>query len=276
MSPTTRNGFDLAVTASPDENLRAAPAGPLVAKLAKGFLLTRVEASDRWIRVRRSGWVRGAGLEPATVAGRGGSSGAAPVATPDTAPAPHAAAGSQGAPSGGPATAAGDAALVQPARATSLYRAPDGPEAGSLATDTPLRVLGRTGEWTRVQVEGWVRSDDLQTAPSGALMGVSAAELRAEPERFTGRVLSWTLQYLATRTADDLRPDIPRDATYLLARGPLPERGFVYVVITEERRPLIETLAPLSTMHVTVRVRAGRSHFIGNPVVDLLTLEAAP
>jgi hypothetical protein len=136
-----------------------------------------------------------------------------------------------------------------------------------------LRVLGRSGEWTRVQVEGWVRAQDLEIAPPGVLVGVSAAELRAEPGRFAGRVLRWTLQYIATQTADDLRPDIPRGTTYLLARGPLPERGFVYVLVPDGRRSQIETLVPLVTMQVTVRVRQGRSRFIGNPVVDLINLE---
>jgi hypothetical protein len=107
-------------------------------------------------------------------------------------------------------------------------------------------------------------------------VGVSAAELRAQPERYTGRVLRWTLQYLSAQVADALRPDIPSGGTYLLARGPQPERGFVYVVVPEGRRGLIEGLTPLATLRVTVRVRAGRSRYIGNPVVDLLTLEVVP
>src|SRR2546426_880148 len=38
---TPRAGFDLAVTRAPEENLRAAPGGTIVAKLAEGFLLTK-------------------------------------------------------------------------------------------------------------------------------------------------------------------------------------------------------------------------------------------
>jgi hypothetical protein len=255
---TSRDGFDLTVTAAPEENLRSGPAGALLAKLATGFLLTKVEEDGRWIRVQRSGWVKRAGLEPAGGAPAVPAAAAAP-ASPDS-------------------TAAGavDPGRVQPSRATSMYRAPDGPEAGTLVPDAPVRVLGRSGEWTRVQIEAWVRSADLETAPSGALVGVSAAELRAQPERYTGRVLRWTLQYLSAQVADALRPDIPSGGTYLLARGPQPERGFVYVVVPEGRRGLIEGLTPLATLRVTVRVRAGRSRYIGNPVVDLLTLEVVP
>jgi hypothetical protein len=155
-----------------------------------------------------------------------------------------------------------------------VYRAPEGPTAGTLSPETPLRVLSRTGEWARVQMEGWVRTDDLREAVPGALIGVSAAELRADPERYQGQTLRWTLQFIATQRADDLRPDLPPGATYLLARGPLPEHGFVYVVVPEAQRGAIETLTPLTEIRITARVRVARSRFLGNPVVDLLTLEA--
>jgi hypothetical protein len=163
---------------------------------------------------------------------------------------------------------------VQAARRTTLFRAPDGPTAGAIDPDAPLRVLSRSGEWARVQFEGWVRSTDLAAAPPGVLLGVSAAELRADPERFHGKVLRWTLQHIALQTADELRPDIPPGATYMLARGPSPERGFVYVVIPESQRAAVDRLAALTTLQVSVRVRAGRSRFLGHPVVDLITLES--
>jgi hypothetical protein len=107
-------------------------------------------------------------------------------------------------------------------------------------------------------------------------VGVSAAELRAEPQRYFGQVLRWTLQYIAVQKADDLRPDIPAGATYVLARGPLPERGFVYVIIPDGKLASIRALAPLATIQVTARVRQGRSRFLGNPVVELISLEASP
>ncbi len=56
-------------------------------------------------------------------------------------------------------------------------------------------------------------------------------------------------------------------------RGPLPERGFAYVFVADAKRPLVEALTPLTVIQVTARVRAGRSRFLGNPVVDLLSLE---
>src|SRR5256885_4940569 len=54
---TDRDGYNLAVTRAPEENLRSAPAGALVAKLAQGFLLSRVDTTDRWVHVRRDGFV---------------------------------------------------------------------------------------------------------------------------------------------------------------------------------------------------------------------------
>jgi hypothetical protein len=267
VGPSKVPGFDLAVTRAPTENLRIAPAGGVLARLTVGFALDKVGDQGRWVHVRRQGWVRRAALQP--------------VAGPDAAPAPapRAAAGRPTAASAQPDTnppANVDPARVQSARSTTLFRAPDGAGDASLSANAPLKVLGRTGEWTRVQLEGWVKTADLQTAPPGVLIGVSAAELRADPERYRGQTLRWTLQVIAVRTADDLRPDIPDGARYLLARGPTPERGFVYVVVPEAKRAAVEALAPLATVHVTARVRTGRSRFIGNPVVDLVTLEVQP
>ena len=267
---TPRAGFDLAVTRAPEENLRSSAGGALVAKLQEGFLLTKIADDGPWVRVQRSGWVLRTGVQEIALAGAD-SGGLTPGRRPGVNP-PGPESRSGGRPPE-PTAALPDTGRVQPVRPTPLYRAPDGPEAGNIVPETPLRVLGRSGEWTRVQVEGWVKTAELESAPPGVLVGVSAAELRAEPARYAGKVLQWTLQYVSRQTADDLRPDIPRGMTYLLTRGPLPERGFVYVVVAEGRLSQVETLSPLATVRVTARVRAGRSRFLGNPVVDLLTVE---
>jgi hypothetical protein len=245
----TRPGFDLAVTSEPDENLRAAPNGTLLARLVRGTQLHRIETAGAWVHVRRDGWVRRAAL--AAVAG------ASPPAVAAVAD-----------------TAAVDPAVARSARGAALLRTPGGAEAAQLAAGTPVRVLSRGEEWSRVAIEGWVRTGDLEAAPPGVLVGISAAEVRAEPRRFEGRVLRWTLQYIATQTADELRPDIPAGATYLLTKGPLPERGFVYVVVPDSLRDAAAGLAPLAQLDLTARVRRGRSRYLGHPIVDLLALEA--
>ncbi len=270
VGPTPRPGFELAVTRAPEENVRSAPAGALIAKLPQGFLLTKVAegASGRWIHVTRAGWVEKDAVEP--VAQVATSRTAAPDSTP-------------GGPSAGPrpgdsTASAGpvDASRVESARRTVIYRAPAGLPTGTLAPSAPLRVLDRSGDWTRVELEGWVKSADLQAAPPGVLIGVTAAELRADPQRYVGQVLRWTLEFIALQKADELRPDLPSGAPYFLARGPLPEHGFVYVTVPEAKRAQLGTLAPLATVQVTARVRTGRSRFLGNPVLDLISLETLP
>jgi hypothetical protein len=260
---TARAGADLAVTRAPEENLRTAPSGTLVAKLPQGFLLSKVGDDHRWVHVQRIGWMKRAALEPlAAVASTGPG-----AVTPGRRPGVNRATSD---------SVAIDTSRAQPARRTTLYRAPEGPEAGSLGPSTPLRVVSRSGDWTRVQLEGWVKTADLATAGPGVLVGVTAAELRADPERYVGQSLRWTLQYIAIQQADELRPEIPAGRAYLLTRGPLPERGFVYVVVPETKQSLVASLTPLSVIQVTARVRAGRSHYLGNPVVDLLSLEVQP
>ena len=281
VGPSPRAGFDLAVTRAPDENLRSAPAGALVAKLAEGFLLVRLAEERPWVRVKRDGWVQRSGLAPVTEVAARRAAGGSEGDSGQTAVTPSAVAvGAPSAETPGRGSGANtpdssrDSTNQRPVRQTTVYRAPEGPAAGTFAPETPLRVLSRTGEWARVQLEGWVRTDDLREAPPGVLIGVSAAELRADPERYQGQTLRWTLQFIATQRADDLRPDLPPGSTYLLARGPLPEHGFVYVVVPEAQRAAIETLTPLTQIRVTARVRVARSRFLGNPVVDLLSLEA--
>jgi hypothetical protein len=142
-----------------------------------------------------------------------------------------------------------------------------------LVPATPVRVLSRSGEWSRVQLEGWVKTADLETVAPGVLLGITAAELRAEPDRYIGQAVRWKLQFIAVEKSDELRPDVPAGATYLLTRGPLPERGFVYVVLPATRHLAAEALPPLGVIEVTARVRSGRSRYLGIPVVELMTLE---
>jgi hypothetical protein len=260
---STRPDFDLLVTKAPNENLRATAGGAIVAVLAQGFGL-KFAAGDsagstaRWRHVLREGWVPRDALAPVAdvVATRTADSSASEPTLGGADPARPL-----------------DSSRAQPTRMTTLYRAPDGPEAGTIAAETPLRVLSRNGEWARVQFEGWVKGGELQAAPSGVVVGVTAAELRAEPQRYVGQTLRWRLEFIAIQKADDLRPDIPAGANYVLARGPLPERGFVYVIVPDTRLGAVQALTPLATIQLIVRVRHGRSRYLGNPVVDLVSIE---
>lgn len=258
LAATTRDGFTLTVTTGGGENLRAEPNGRVLARLANGFLLDEVSRQKGWVRVRRTGWMWAESLEPLSGQTAPAAPATAPVAAPvQEPPAPT-----------GPATL--DHAVT--ARQTEVRRMPDGEPAGSLTEDTPVRVLARSGEWVRVATEGWIRESDLKPSAPGVLAGVSGAEVRARPAEFVGKTVQWAVQYLALQTADELRPEIPRGQRYVLARGPLPESGFIYVMLPAEWLPRVEQLQPLAEVVIIARIKVGRSQLLGNPVVELMDL----
>ncbi len=255
VGPTTRDGFNLAVTTAGGENLRAEPNGRVLARLAQGFLVDSVSRSNGWVQVRRTGWMWGQSLEPVTEA-------AAPASSPPPPPARE--------PPGPTGAASLDRAVT--ARQTEVRRVPDGDSTATLLEDTPVRVLARSGEWIRVATEGWIRESDLKPASPGVLAGVSGAEVRARPAEFEGKTVQWVVQYLALQTADELRREIPQGQRYMLARGPLPEAGFIYLILTPSWLTRIEQLQPLAELVVIARIKAGRSQYLGNPVVELVDL----
>jgi hypothetical protein len=267
-SPTRRDGFDLVVSSDEGENLRRAPNGPIVGRAREGTLLERVGEKGKWFRVRRDGWVPREAVPAKTAAARQtpASQGKAPAkpakASADTAAPPQALAAQT------PATIEG----VETVRETGLSRMPDSAAASTLPPGTPARVVGRSGEWVRVQVEGWVREADLKPAESGVLAGISAAEVRAAPEKFVGQTLDWRLQVIAVQLADELRPEMPADQPYLLTRGPLPEPGFVYVTIPPSRIAEFRALPPLHEMVMRVTLKAARTRYLNTPVAELVSV----
>ena len=142
-----------------------------------------------------------------------------------------------------------------------------GTSAGTLAEGTSARVVTRSGDWVRVQVEGWVRADELAPA-SGAQRGVTAAELRADPARYVGQTVEWKLQLIGVQVADELRPEMSPGQPYLLTRGPLPEAGFVYVTVPRAEVAHFKALPPLAELLVRVTIKAPRTRFLATPVVE--------
>src|SRR2546430_6078380 len=172
---TPRAGFDLAVTRAPEENLRAAPGGTIIAKLAEGFLLTKLGENGPWVHAARAGWVKRMALEPVVVANSrvADSDSEAARLTPGRRP------GVPGvADTAGPAT---DPTRAQPTRRTVVYRAPDGPPAGTPTASTPPQGLAKAGERARGQFAGGGETSDLEAAPPGVPRGVSPAQLRRAP-----------------------------------------------------------------------------------------------
>src|SRR3989454_10233100 len=125
-----RPDFDLLVTRAPNENLRAAPAGPLVAELSQGFGLKRAppDSAGRWVHVTRQGWVQRSALAPIAdiVATRTADTSDSDTSHEGPTPGRRPGAGADS------STTHSDSTRAQPVRVTTLYRAPDGPEAGTV------------------------------------------------------------------------------------------------------------------------------------------------
>jgi hypothetical protein len=259
VAPTRRDGFDLVVSRAEGENLRRTPNGAVVGRIRSGALLRRLGTRGGWTHVWREGWVPREAIAPVE------SGDISPVeADSPTAQAPVA----QPAPADPPSRSGLDSARVEAARETPLFNAPNASQFGSLQTGTPARVLGRSGDWVRVQLEAWVRSGDLQPASGASLSGVTAAEVRTDPARYLGRTVEWRLQLIAVQTADELRTEMPRGQSYLLTRGPLPEPGFVYVTVSQAQAAEFRSLTPLQEMTLRVTIKAARSKFLTTPIVE--------
>lgn len=262
VASTDRNGFDLRVSADGGENLRAAPQGRVVARLLEGFLLERVTVDGNWVRVRRRGWLWKPSLAisgatgPATPAPGGDASVTAAESMADAAAAP----------------------LILTASASLAVQAtPDGDTVAVFQPGAQAQVLGRTGDWIRVRVDGWVYGpaalDSLiDFADTGDL---SPARLRADPGRYKGALVRWRVQFISLRRAERARTDFEEGEPFLLARGPAGDAGFVYLAVPEELLAEAEALEPLEFVTVVGRVRTGRSKLLGSPVVDLTDIEEA-
>jgi hypothetical protein len=264
-SPTQRDGFDLVVSAPDGENLRDSPNGQIVGRARNGALFRKLETSGTWTHVSRAGWV------PRDVVNA-----PAAVDTPATA-SPSATAPNQSATSGATATsspvskAAMDSDRAAVSRETVLYATPQGGPYATLRIGAPTRILGRSGDWVRVQTEGWVREDDLEETSGGALTGITAAEVRSDPNRYVGKTVEWRLQLISVQKADELRTEIPRGQTYLLTRGPLPEPGFVYVILSESQAAEFRSLPALQELTLRVTIKAAKTKYLTTPVVELVS-----
>jgi hypothetical protein len=253
--------LDVAVSLAGGENLRSEPNGTVVARLQSGTLLNEVTRRDGWVRVRRAAWMWGPSLAVERPAAPAARSQTPPAARPAAPP-----------PAAVPATADPLASLdrrsVSPG--ASLVTRPDGDTVGRLTGRVGARLITSADGWARVLVEAWVRESDLDVPEDSALAGVTASEVRGSGSSYEGRTLRWTLQFIALQTADELRRDIPPGRSYMLARGPLPETGFVYVLLTPEQARAVAALEPLARVMVLGRVRVARSQYLGNPVLDLI------
>lgn len=257
-------------------------------------------APTGWVRVTRDGWVLKTSLDRATTpslarstaparknasadkpetsakkasAGEVASSPAtkaAAVSAPKVSAAPP--------PVRAPATTSVAAArplsdsTLMPTANIALRAAPDARPLATVAQGTSLVPLARDRGWVRVRLEGWVPERDVAPADTTVRMGVSAADLRADPVGTRGKVVRWSVQILAKQKADALRRDLAADETYLLARGPYEENSLLYLVVPPSLLVMAKSLPELSQAMITARVRTGKSDLVGVPILDLLTI----
>ncbi|UCC71041.1 MAG: hypothetical protein JSV86_11655 [Gemmatimonadota bacterium] len=254
VAATSRDGFDLSVRAAGGENLRVRPNGAIVARLLEGCLLERVgaSASGSWIQVRRRGWLWRASLD---ISGTPPGSG---VQTP----------GAVGDEEGAPPLVTAVSPLV-------VYATPDGDTIATFQPGAQAQVLGRTGDWIRIRLDGWVYGpaaldSALNLADTGDL---TPAQLRADPGRYRGALVRWRVQFISLRRAERARSDFEEGEPFIHARGAAGDAGFVYLAVPEDLLPIAESLQPLDYVTVVGRVRTGRSQLLGSPVIDLTDIE---
>lgn len=262
------DGHDLVVSASGGENLRGVPNGPILARLRTGMRLDRLEERERWIRVRRTGWVWEPSLE---VDPEQATPPPLPQGTPNAAPP-----GGDGARPRDAGSAGGAPEFtVAGSRGTTVLESPNGDTLARVAPGASVQVLAREGDWARVRVEGWTFTSSLSAGDTTAppvLRDVSAATLAEDPDAYRGRVVEWTIQFIAIQQAERFRTDFLEGEPFILARGPGDEPGFVYVAVPPDRAEEARRLDPLQRVRVLGRVRTARSPLTGAPVLDLLEL----
>lgn len=246
VAATNRDGFDLITTKRPAENLRTVAKGPLLARLQNGVLLKKIETKGGWTHVQRLAWIQ--------VKAFGGGSDSLGTAAPQD-------------------TSVLSGHRVEIPRGARLLQSADGPLVASLAPGARGKVLSRSGEWLHVQIDGWVRDSTIKLNDSNVLTGVSLAELRSDPSRYVGQTVEWRVQFLAVQKADELRPEMPAGATYLLTRGPLPEPGFIYVIVPADKTAQFTALPALQELLLRVIIRAPSTKYLSNPVVELVSVE---
>lgn len=248
-----RDGYDLAVALAAGTTLRSAPGGGTVGGTVRaGVLFKQLEGRGEWVRVERSAWLLKSATVPATEAKPAAAT--PPSGAPSTPPASK------------PAVDTSDATTVS--GGATLASAPSGPPLATLEVPVAATVLERRDGWAKVRVEGWVRETNI--GEGGRSGGPSAADIRANPDRFVGETVEWTMQILAIQTADELRPELPPGQPYVLARGPLPETGFIYLVVSREEAAKFRAMEPLAKLRIRATIRAGRSRFLPTPVLTFV------
>jgi hypothetical protein len=244
-------GFDLVVSVAPQENLRTAPSGEVIARLVEGTLLDEMEGVPGWTRVERAAWVwaesvelTGETLPPASV-------------QPPT-----------------PAPEAGEERWWQGrAGGAPVLSGPDGDTLALTRPGTELRILAREGNWIRVRLDGWSwapEGEGQESTAAGGPSDLTPDQVVQDPEGSRGRTVTWELQFVSLERAEQIRTDFYEGEPFLLARTGTGDNLFVYIAVPPERLGEVDGLIPLERIRVVGRIRTGAAALTGNPILDLL------
>ena len=143
---------------------------------------------------------------------------------------------------------------------------------GGIASASTVEIMARQFGWVRVRADGWIAERDLVSGEQVAPPDVTAADLRADPLGMKGRVVQWDVEVMSLQIADPLRVELARDEPYLLARGPGEENALLYLTVPATMLADARALPPLAKIHITARIRSGRSEPAGTPILDLLSI----
>ncbi len=268
-----QDGFDLVVSASGGENLRAGPSGERLGHLVRGALLQEVERRPGWLRVRRRAWIWAASV---TVAAAPKPAAATQPNRPEQDSAEDPAPGPDTVPGGGDAAANPRGFLRIGSHGAAILTSEKGDTVAMGRPGAELEVLSRDGQWARVRIEGWTRlgaDDTVRAGPTAVDTTLTPADLTRDPTAYHGRLVAWTLRFIGLEHAEKVRTDFFEGEPYLLTRFGDAGGPFVYVAVPSGKISEVEGLAPLEKLKVTGRVRTGASALTGTPIIDLLTLK---
>lgn len=225
------------------EVFRKTADGPRLAELARRARVIVQRTEGMWAEVEIGGWVPSGSIAPSTREGHNG--------------------------------------VIASRGGERLRSEPGGSVTGLLLEGFLVDRLEERGEWSRIRRSGWVREAALGPGAGvgpgpmngdSVLSGVSAAELRANPDHYAGARLRWTVRFLSLERAEPERIEFYEGEPFLLARPPDPGDGLIYIAVPPELMEVAEKLRPLQTLDMLVRVRTGRSVLLEVPVLDLLAL----
>ncbi len=269
-----RDSFPASVSGRLTLRVRAQPTqnGTIIAVLQPGSGVHTLGRQGTWMRVRRKLWISTASLQRAAASSPAISQAAAPAAPATTGGAVPAAAGSKSATPSGPAAGTTANALVGTGGAR-LHDLPVGRSSAGLSPGSSVEVIGRQFGWVRVRADGWVPEKDLIAGENNAPPGISAADLRADPKGMRGRIVQWEVEVMSLQVADPLRVELARDEPYLLARGPGTENVVLYLAVPPSLMETARSMAALTKVRISARVRSARSEPAGTPILDLISIE---